>query len=272
MRQIGLDQFFTRDEDALRFIRLLDERYRMSSFHMILEPSAGAGAFYKQLPSNRLGLDICPLYEGIQEVDFLQWNHPGGRTLVIGNPPFGRRGSLAKKFFQKCSTFADVIAFVFPAIFSKPSFYRGLHKMFHPVYEERLQTFRLPDGTERDVNCVFQIWERRDAPRIDETLREAHPHFQMMHRHVSRTGKEELLAIAQEFDFAFGQVSHKIADIASLQKGSQFFIKDLSGDGRVLKTFGSMDFSHLRRYSAGAVSLSRDDIISEYVKRVNDEV
>jgi len=264
MRQIALDQFFTPEEDAIRFIRLLNERYDLSQFDMVLEPSAGAGAFYKHLPQNRLGLDICPQFEGIQEADFLKWHHTGGRTAVIGNPPFGRRGSLAKKFFQKCSQFAHVIAFIFPAIFSKEGFYKSLDKQFHLVYEEPLNLFHLPDGGERLVNCVFQIWEKREICRTDRSPEADHPHFKMIHRHLSKISREELLLLAEEFHFAFGQVSHKVADIASLQKGSQFFIKDLSEEKNVIDTFKRMNFSHLKKYSMGATSLSRDDIIREY--------
>lgn len=264
-RKIILDQYFTQDCDAKRCIDKLNCMYPLSSFDILLEPSAGAGAFFKQLPQNKVGIDLQPLCDGIQKLDFFEYQAPQGmRIAVIGNPPFGRRGSLAKKFFQRCSQFSDVIAFILPAIFGKPSFYKTLDKRFHLEYEEPVSQFVMADGTTTTVKCVFQIWKKKEVLRNDIKKVNEHPDFKMIHRHISRTNKDDLNALIQEYDFAFGQVSHKICDINELKRGSQFLIKDLTKDKRVKLIFEKMLFDNLTQYAMGAVSLSQADVYEQY--------
>lgn len=267
MRKISLDQYFTRKDDAKRFIDKLNSMYPLDRYDVVLEPSAGAGSFYDQLPSNRVGLDLEPMGEGIQKLDFFDYDPPlFSKIAVIGNPPFGRRGSLAKRFFAKCFTFADVIAFIVPAIFAKPSFNKSLDQYFHLEYEEFVDWFELPDGTPHKVKCVFQIWKKhphkRDVVKKDKT----HPDFEMVHRHIAWTDDSDLDALSKEYDFAYGQLSAKVADIATLTKGSQFIIKDTSSHGRVREIFETLNFEHLKKYAMGAVSLSREDVIEAYKK------
>ena len=267
MRKVELDQYFTRHEDAKRCIAALNDLYPLTDYDIILEPSAGAGAFFQLLPPNREGLDILPLCDGVKEGDFFEYQPPpGGKIAVIGNPPFGRRGSLAKRFFQKSAEFADVIAFIVPAIFGKPAFYKSLDLSFHLEWEEPIHLFELPNGQQHKVNCLFQIWKKKDIHRIHKTLPRSHQDFEMIHRHISRTAPEEIERLVKDYHFAFGQVSHKLTDLQNIQRGSQFIIKDVSSHGKVREIFQSMNFDHLKRYSMGAVSLSRSDIIEAYSK------
>lgn len=267
MRKINLDQYFTLPEDAKRFIDKTNELYPFSEYDFVLEPSAGSGAFYNLITSNKVGLDLEPLTDSVIEMDFFDYEPPlFSKILTIGNPPFGRRGSLAKRFFNRCAEFSDVVAFVFPAIFSKPSFQNSLDSNFHLMHSEPVSEFVYPDGTKYKVNCVFQVWKKMPVKRLKHINEKSHPDFEMIHRHISRISQEELQTLAQEYDFAYGQVSHKVQDIGSLKSGSQFIVKDVSSHGNVRGVFETLNFDHLKEYAMGAVSLSRDDVMSEYKK------
>lgn len=265
MREVELDQFFTDPEDAARFIAKVDELYPLSGYDVVLEPSAGDGSFFKLMPENRVGIDLEPLAEGIEKMDFFDyWPPLFSSTCVIGNPPFGRRGSLAKDFFNHCAKYADVIAFVVPAIFSKPSFYKSLDKMFHLEYQEYVDRFNLPDGTPHPVKCVFQVWKKKGTARVDEVRQNKHPDFEMTHRHISRTTKEELEQLCAEYDFCMGQISGKVMDTKDATKGSQFFVKgNVPG---VREVFEKMDFSENSKYHVGATSLAVADVVEKYLE------
>ena len=45
---------------------------------------------------------------------------------TIGNPPFGRQSTLAKKFIKKCAVFSDSISFILPKSFRKGSYHRKI--------------------------------------------------------------------------------------------------------------------------------------------------
>lgn len=122
------DKFYTPDATARRCIGQLWRQMGVRADDLFIEPSAGAGAFCRHLPAERtIALDIAPEADGILTADFLQFVPPAhdGRRIVIGNPPFGRNGALARAFLRHATAFADVIVFILPASFAKASMQRG---------------------------------------------------------------------------------------------------------------------------------------------------
>lgn len=155
-KSIGLEQYFTPKEEVRKCVEVVNP----TRFSRIIEPSAGAGAFLSFLPTHAVGVDIFPLREDILREDFLKMSiarDSSLKTLVIGNPPFGIRGSLALKFIAKAATFADTIAFILPRSFCKPSLQNKVHLNFHLEHEHEVNHFELPTGEEVKVSCVFQI-------------------------------------------------------------------------------------------------------------------
>jgi hypothetical protein len=63
---------------------------------------------------------------------------------------------------------ADIIAFILPRSFTKPSMFNAFEKHFHNVHSRDLKpnSFLL-NGKEYDVPCVFQIWIKKDTPRVE---------------------------------------------------------------------------------------------------------
>ena len=171
------DQFYTSDAVAKQCVQRIIQATGGSDGgdddnYLWIEPSAGTGAFLRQLPPEftKIGLDIEPKYDDIIKQDYLTWQAPTVAKkgiIVFGNPPFGRQSSLAKAFIAKSCLFANIIAFILPKSFTKPSMYNAFHPSFHRIFNEELEknAFIINGGAKYDVPCVFQIWEKKAAER-----------------------------------------------------------------------------------------------------------
>lgn len=101
VREQGLDKFYTKRPVAQRCIECVGSRYDWASWDLVLEPSAGSGSFFEQIPApNKVGIDVRPECDGVVEQDFFDYRPPtssqGGRVLVLGNPLSG--GSVLLRF------------------------------------------------------------------------------------------------------------------------------------------------------------------------------
>jgi hypothetical protein len=162
MSKYGLDKFYTKPdivEWCLSHVNIL-------SYDWIIEPSVGNGAFYnKIIHPNKLGIDISPqiFNKNIITSDFLAWE-PNvfpipPHILFIGNPPFGRNGSLALKFIKKISKYKADIAFILPRGFKKNSMYEKIPLNYHKVLEKDLpHNSFLYNNVDYHVPCVFQVY------------------------------------------------------------------------------------------------------------------
>ena len=147
---------------------------------LIIEPSAGNGAFNKELRElshNTICLDIDPQSEDILKQDYLFWKYPRGykKIHVIGNPPFGRQSSIVIRFIKHSAVFCDTISFILPRSFKKHSLQKHFPPEFHLLHCHDLpKNSFIIDDTPWNVPCVFQIWEKRNyirpSPKILEPL------------------------------------------------------------------------------------------------------
>jgi len=153
----------------------LDAGKRWDDYRFV-EPSAGDGRFYELLPRDkRIGIDLSPQIHGvpgIEQHDFLTWSPPEpGRYAVIGNPPFGVRGDLARAFITRAAMFADLCAFILPVSFmdQQRAYFRG----FELAHSEELpgDSFVNIRGHESKtagqgaLNTCFNVWTASAAPR-----------------------------------------------------------------------------------------------------------
>jgi hypothetical protein len=173
------DQFYTSNAVAKQCVQWIitavsggDSGAPYDDDYLWIEPSAGTGAFLRQLPPEftKIGLDIDPKCDDIVKQDYLTWQAPTVAkkgVIVFGNPPFGRQSSLAKAFIAKSCSFANIIAFILPKSFTKPSMYNAFHPCFHLVFNQELDknAFIINGGAAYDVPCVFQIWEKKATER-----------------------------------------------------------------------------------------------------------
>ena len=175
-----IDKFYTKPNIAKLCTNALKKHIKINAPDLIIEPSAGNGAFIvklKRLACDHRLYDIDPENEEIIKQDFLLFDYSEDRRTyskihVIGNPPFGRQSSMAIKFIKKSCEFCDDCSFILPKSFKKNSLKRAFPPNFHLVYETDLPSNSfLVDGVEHDVPCVFQIWEKKDTNRVqDEKL------------------------------------------------------------------------------------------------------
>ena len=114
-RQEGLDKFYTIPTVAKECLQKVAVRYSWESWDLVVEPSAGNGSFFLQIPAlKKIGIDLVPEHPQLQQQDFFTFVPSiDGRILVVGNPPFGKVSSLAVKFFNHAASFASVIAFLY---------------------------------------------------------------------------------------------------------------------------------------------------------------
>jgi hypothetical protein len=266
-RNVDLEQYFTCRNLSAKCLAAVEKHFDITSFKLILEPSAGDGAFFSILPkSNRVGIDLEPMAEGILKADFLKWEPPlfEDNILTIGNPPFGQRGALAVDFVNRACQFSRVVAFILPRTFRKDTFFNRVDSMFHLVEQFDCDDFRTPSGEKVTVKSVFQIWERRSRKRAQITRDQCHEDFELKHAHLSRISQEELLNLRSNYDFAIAQVGANFSprDVFEVKKGSYWFVKELRPG--VMDIFKKLDFGFLDGLNLSFKSLSKKDIIQAY--------
>jgi len=169
-KDYGLDQFYTKPDVAKKCIDTID----FSKYKIVVEPSAGTGAFYNLINHpNKVGIDLEPKCDGVKKQDFLEWGldvfFPKPKVLTIGNPPFGRQGSIALKFIKHAALFSDTIAFILPRGFKKRSVYDRVPLDFHIVNEFDIpkNSFTFNDES-YDVPCVWMEFKKTNKLRTKE--------------------------------------------------------------------------------------------------------
>jgi hypothetical protein len=175
-RENTKDQFYTKVSIARECIESILTNCPDATQYIWVEPSAGNGAFLTSLPATipRIAIDLDPRSPGIIKADFLKWIPVGdGPKVFFGNPPFGSQGSLAKAFIKYAAvTNAQIIAFILPRSFMKPSMSCAFPRNFHQIHQRELpkDSFEV-NGQPYDVPCVFQIWVKRATQRdIEEKV------------------------------------------------------------------------------------------------------
>lgn len=165
IRKDELDRFYTLPAVAEWCL----QKVNLSGFPLVVEPSAGSGSFSDLLLGCE-ALDIRPARSGVVQADFLSWSPPSHRpAAVVGNPPYGVNGSLVVAFIKKACSFADLVAFILPLSYQKVSMHARWPKSFHLVGDYALPTPNATlDGAPTATRNCFQVWERRDYPRVDE--------------------------------------------------------------------------------------------------------
>lgn len=212
-----LDKFYTKDWVVDFLLVNVDLTY----YDLIIEPSAGAGAFSTKLDC--IALDILPEGPNILEQDFLTYEVPQNydTVLIIGNPPFGVRNKLSKAFISHALKFENVktIAFVLPNVYNKhtnqsifPARWKLIQKICLP-----LDSFTLK-GQPYNVPCTFFVWTRLPIGvdlRFDVDKYKYNPYF-------SYCAKEEA-----DF-FMFGAAPKKIIKPSMVNSNNRgYYIKPL---------------------------------------------
>ena len=168
LKRNTIDKYYTKPNVVSNCIDLIKTHITITKDDLIIEPSAGDGAFIpsiKKLTNHCKFYDLEPEHNDIIQQDFLdfeytQFKKDYKKIHIIGNPPFGRQSSLAIKFIKKCCLFASSISFILPKSFKKESMKKRFTNNYHLIHEiDLLDNSFLVNGNESNVPCVFQIWE-----------------------------------------------------------------------------------------------------------------
>ena len=280
--QNSLDQFYTKPEVVAacwkHFIKTLSTLNRSSSDLFFVEPAAGTGAFYERLPNQRrLGIDLLPKCRGVKSQDFFEVTHlPSAPedTVVIGNPPFGKRGKLAIAFFNHAACLADLVAFIVPVNFRKFTVHKQLNPSMRFISRLPLprDAFYLDTGKSYSVNTEFQIWTRSASSHSDmrqyKLLPIRHKDFQIWQYNNTR---EALKVFQNVFDFAvpcqgWQDYSRRETDEKRCERNKQWILLKAKNP-TVLTRLMEMDYERLAQECATAVpGFRKGDLVKAYME------
>lgn len=267
MSKYGLDKFYTKPEIVDWCLNTIDYK----KYDLVIEPSVGDGAFYSKLNHhNKIGVDLKPELGPINELhnvithDFLTWQlnefpYPKN-ILIIGNPPFGRNGSLALKFIKKgCEMNAD-IAFILPKGFKKRSVYDKIPLNYKKIIEIDLphNSFYF-NGQDYDVPCVWQIYKKSEIIR--------HKEKKIIPKHFDFVDKKNAnLAIRR-----VGGVAGKVFTDVNVSESSHYFINSKYKE-ILLNKINTTLFS--TNDTTGPRSISKNELIKvlDFVVEKNHEL
>lgn len=276
VREQGLDKFYTLPSYSKHCINKVFELYDESDFHLIVEPSAGNGSFYNQLNSdNKIGIDISPESTNITKMDFFDYTPPRNMNniLVIGNPPFGKISSIAIKFFNHAAKWGNVIAFIIPRTFRRPSVQNKLNNMFHLVYDEEVSTNPCCFTPKMMVKCCFQIWVKRDVERPYIDLPTKHPDWEFLSFGPLDVMKQP--TPPNGADFALRAYGGKIGEIKKevqdLRPKSWHWIKSNINKEEIIHRFKQLDYSDSLN-TARQNSMGRGELVRLYSNFINSEI
>ena len=162
MTKNRLDKYYTNPFLAQALIAETWKIIGQENITECIEPSAGNGAFSKQI-TNCIAYDIEPDDPSIIQQDFLNLNLPYKKgRLFIGNPPFGDRNGLSVKFYQKCVEMGDYIAFIQPISQYKQNC--QLYQ-FDLIYSVDLGEI---DYSNVRLHCCFNIYKRPESGKLNK--------------------------------------------------------------------------------------------------------
>lgn len=276
-----LDRFYTQADvvDAC-LSHLTDEvGIKFERFSTIVEPSAGSGAFSSKLPEGSFAFDVAPAVgaTGIATKDWLAITREdlnradgedGGDFLVIGNPPFGIRSSVAKRFITHgVSLGATTIAFVLPDVFSKMSNQRCFPDGWRlvSVLGLRREAFTI-DGQPYHVPCSFFVWTTSPDVMPGTDLREAPVPQPKAFSYLGR-GDERA-------DFAVNGNSGRVRDVREITNPkAEHYVRVSDGYdvAEVRQRLANLDLDFRSSANGGVAWVNRDDINRAWHAMYGDE-
>lgn len=263
LKRNTIDKYYTKVNIVTLCINYINQNIKINKNDLIIEPSAGNGAFIdsiKLLTNNYLFYDLEPENHEISKLNYLDYNYNSiqksyDNIHIIGNPPFGRQSSMAIKFIKKSCEFCNTISFILPKSFKKDSLKKSFPLNFHLVLEIDLpgNSFMV-DNIEHDVPCVFQIWKKESYNRIVND--------------ILIPNNYEFVKKTENPDISFRRVGVNAGNIdiviESKSIQSHYFIKfknDLSIEENIKKLSNiNFDFNN----TVGPKSISKQELIHKF--------
>lgn len=252
-----LDKFYTKKED----VKICLDNIDLAKYDTIIEPSAGSGAFSDEI-ENCISFDIEPEGDNIIKQDFLEIKslESTGRILFIGNPPFGERSSLAKKFIKKCIELnAYTIAFILPNTFRKYNNQTMFDDNWHLHKIINISENFILENEEIRIPCSFFIWSKEDTEDdLRDYLAEEPKEFKI----VSRNSKNADFSINGNN----GRVK-EIKDIRNYKAEHLIKVKDGYDIKDIKEQLESLNFNFHSSVNGGVAWINKNDIYKAWKNR-----
>jgi len=269
IREQGLDKFYTIPKISKKCIESVGLIYDWSKWELVIEPSAGNGSFLNVIPiDKKIGIDISPENKDIIKQDFFTYKPEKGikDILVIGNPPFGKVSSLAIKFFNYASNWANVIAFIIPRTFRRISVHNRLNMNFHLVFDEDIPTNPCSFTPRMMVKCCFQIWEKREEKREFHDLPTLHDDWDFLDFGPKDSNGQPTPPDGADFAIrAYGGKCGEIVknNLQTLRPKSWHWIKSKIDTNVLINRFKNLDYS-LSFNTARQNSIGKGELVRLY--------
>ena len=255
-RKDMLDRFYTKPDVAKECVSHLE----LKKYNKIIEPSAGDGAFVDAIRPIKqyAAYDIDPTKQWTVQ-DFLTTEIKPDNILIVGNPPFGKQGSLAIKFINHSAKFASSIAFILPNSFSKESVLSKVDPYFHleGKYELPENAF-LFSGEDYNVPCSFFIFNRNKNKRACEKKETTNLFFFVK--------KEEATISVRRVGVNAGKITENL----SVSESSNYFIKPNINKDMLVSLFEQRFDAAFN--TSGPPSLSKNEMIRETNRRFKQNI
>lgn len=269
-----LDKYYTQPEIARECAAFL-ERF-LSPDTLLIEPSAGAGAFVDATKRAVFAYDVAPDHPEIVAHDFLTEKLAPvfceiGDVAMLGNPPFGNRSLMAVAFLNRALDVAHTVGFILPLSFRRWDTQRKVRPGARLVLDYGLpeDAFTLAGDPYR-LPCTFQVWTLNDR-HPDHRLRQApansHPHFEI--KQYCPDSPATARHFASQWDFAVSfQGFHtygRIYDPAQCDPRRHWMMFRAASD-KALRRLLRIDFAALSRTRPVVPGFDRSDVVATYVR------
>lgn len=285
----SLDQYYTKNPIAAKctnqMLNVLANVININDY-LFFEPSAGYGCFYDEIKKRNhpiLAFDIQPKHKEVKRLDFLdnntldkvlQKNIKDKNTIIIGNPPFGKKSKLAIQFFNQASLFSNIICFILPNQFKKWTVHKQLNSEYKLVHENDLpfNSFYTEDKGNYHVGSVFQIWTKLKTKYKDKRINSKPPtnHKDFIMYQYNNT-KESLKVFNNDFDFAiFSQGYGDYKTFITKKKDFDFkkqYILFKGKNKKVVDNLKKLNFEKLSKENTTVPGFRKNNIVAEYIKK-----
>lgn len=269
-----MDKFYTIPVISQKCLDTISIYYDWFQWDLVIEPSAGNGSFFIRIPThNKIAIDILPEHTDIIQQDFFTYTPPihCNKIIVVGNPPFGRVSSLAIKFFNHASKWANVIAFILPRTFRRISVQNKLNPHFHLIHDEDIPLTPCSFTPPIMAKCCFQIWQKKHIPRSIILLNNHHNHWIFLSLGPKDSNGQPTPPKDADFAIrAYGGNCGQIVDtqLQLLRPKSWHWIKANIDKKTLIQRFTSLDYN-ISKNTARQNSIGRGELVQLYSNKYN---